>query len=55
MVQLLLAKQGREDPLFVTFDSAVRQHRVAPAATRYTDEWTTRIVIYRRTAAGRGQ
>lgn len=42
----LLTKQRREDPLFVTFDPVERQHRISFAATRNTNEWTTRIVTH---------
>ena len=45
MVQLLLAKQRREDPLVVTLDPVIRQHRVALAATHNANEWTTRVFV----------
>jgi hypothetical protein len=44
MVQLLLTEQRRENPLIVAFDSIEREHGISSAATRNSDEWTTRIV-----------
>ena len=44
MVQLLLTEERREDPLIVTFDTVVREHRFMTIATRDTNERTSRIV-----------
>ncbi len=37
----LIAEEWREDPLIVTLDAVVSEHRIFFAAACNTDEWTT--------------